>query len=313
MQNIKIDRPIFMIGMPRSGTTVIAEAISLHRDLGWFSNLQVHLPRSYWLALLSRITNVPVIGEYLLGKKNQGGGISSKIKEHLPHCDEAYPIWEQYLGEKFCRDYLINQTATVSEQKSIKSLIMNVLHWQGKKRFFSKLTGPPRMHYLKSIFEDAYFLHVVRDPRAVVSSLLQVTFWKNGGLDKPWWQNGLPDLYYQEWLEHKKSQVALAAVQWKWIIELTGQEKEFVAKERYIEVRYEDFVEDPHLVIENIFYRLGLQDSPATHQYIESMGKIYNMNHKYKSYLKSGDIEMIETITSTTARKAGYIFKVCEK
>ena len=29
--------PIILIGMGRSGTTVLAEAISIHKDLGWIS------------------------------------------------------------------------------------------------------------------------------------------------------------------------------------------------------------------------------------------------------------------------------------
>jgi len=34
---MKMNSPIFLIGMGRSGTTVLAEAISTHKDLGWIS------------------------------------------------------------------------------------------------------------------------------------------------------------------------------------------------------------------------------------------------------------------------------------
>ncbi len=34
---MSIQKPIILIGMPRSGTTVLAETISIHKDLGWIS------------------------------------------------------------------------------------------------------------------------------------------------------------------------------------------------------------------------------------------------------------------------------------
>ena len=40
-----LERPVFMVGMPRSGTTIIYEALALHEDLGWFSSFGVRQPR----------------------------------------------------------------------------------------------------------------------------------------------------------------------------------------------------------------------------------------------------------------------------
>ena len=34
----KLSKPIFLIGCPRSGTTVISESIYVHPELGWFSH-----------------------------------------------------------------------------------------------------------------------------------------------------------------------------------------------------------------------------------------------------------------------------------
>ena len=32
-----VDRPIFFVGMPRSGTTLVFEAVAAHEDLAWLS------------------------------------------------------------------------------------------------------------------------------------------------------------------------------------------------------------------------------------------------------------------------------------
>ncbi|NIA11795.1 MAG: hypothetical protein GWP10_19240 [Nitrospiraceae bacterium] len=201
-----IHKPIFMIGMGRSGTTCISEAISLHKDLGWFSIYIQHFPTLPWLALLDRITTVPKIGWYLRGKKRQEGGLGSLIRKYLPYPSETYSVWTRFCGEKFAFDYLIGQTASEEEKRLIVTYLKKVLRYQGKKRFFGKFTGPPRIQYLNSIFSDAYYIHIVRDPRAVVSSLLKAKFWREGGgLVRPWWRNGLPDEYIREWEDSGRS------------------------------------------------------------------------------------------------------------
>lgn len=306
----RIDNPIFMIGMPRSGTTIISEAISMHEDLGWFSNYLNYFPNFCFITLLNRITDTPCIGTYIRGHKKQGNTVGLFIKRLLPHCVEAYPVWSYYCGEKFCRDYLINQTASEDEKRKVTKLVNIVLMLQGKRRFFTKLTGPSKIHYLNSIFQNPYYIHIIRDPRAVISSLLKVSFWREkGGLEKPWWQNGFPDTYIQEWLDNDKSPVALAALQWKWVVELTWQEKALVENERYIEIRYEDFVTNPHESLRRIFKQVNLEDSRVAHKYLDSVGKVTDMNFKYKDSLSKVDITMIEKLTFDVAKKAGYDFK----
>ncbi len=308
MKNSDIDSPIFMIGMPRSGTTAISEAIALHKDLGWFSNLMSYFPDSYWISVISRIIDIPLIGRNLGGKKLQSKGIVSRIRGYLPHCTEAYPIWERCCGRKFREDYLAGQSAQQEEKDKTVALVKNILAFQGKRRFFAKLTGPPRIGYLTSIFPDACFVNVLRDPRAVVSSLMKVEFWRKRGLDRPWWQNGLPDAYVREWVESGRSPVALAAVQWKWIVELTWLEKEKIEKEKFMEIRYEDFLQRPHDMSRDILRRLALADSPETHRYLDTSGKMVDMNRKYRSFLGEDEIRLIEDITRVTAGRAGYDF-----
>lgn len=303
------DRPIFMIGMGRSGTTIISEAISLHEDLGWFSNYLNKLPGFPHITIFDRIVNIPKMGLYLRGKKKQGKGLGASIRRYLPRPEEPYPVLERYCGEKIRWDYLINHTASVDEKDRIIKLVRTVLKLQGKNRLFAKFTGPPRIHYLNSIFTNAYFVHVLRDPRAVVSSLLAVSFWKEGGgLEKPWWHNGLPKPYTQEWIESGRSPAALAAVQWKRVVELAWEEKEIITKERYIEIRYEDFVSEPHGVLRDVFRKLNLNDSPLAHRYLVSIGNVKNMNYKYKKNLTEKDIALVESLTRKIAKQAGYCF-----
>jgi len=307
MRPSKVLRPIFLIGMPRSGTSALAEAISLHEELGWFSNYLNRFSSLPWLAVLDRITNISSIGWHLRGQKKQNRSLKALIRRCLPYCSEANPVWFRHCGEKFLWEYLNKEKATAEELDNITSCITKVLQYQQKSRFFTKFTGPPRIHYLDSIFRDAYFIHVIRDPRAVVSSLFKATFWKEGGgLVRPWWRRGLTDNDIEQWEASDRSPVVLNAVQWRRVVELTWEEKESILSERYLEIRYEDFVEEPHEALSMVFEKVGLKDSNVSHRYVSSIGGLINMNYKYREHLRVEEIAMIEKITGQTAKRVGY-------
>ncbi len=300
--------PVFLIGMGRSGTTVLAEAISIHKDLAWISKYLEILPSFPQISIIHKLVDIPYVGVYLRGKKRQQKGLINFFRKFLPYCVENYSIWEKFCGRKFLFDYLAHQKATEKEKVIIRDYIQKILKYHGKKRFFAKFTGPPRICYLQSIFPDAYFIHVIRDPRAVVNSLLKVRFWcEKGGLERPWW-DGLPEVYLQEWERRDKSPVALAAIQWKRVVTLTWEEKQYVFPGHFIEVSYEDFVENPHEILTEIFNRVGLSNPPEPHKYISSIGKLKNMNYKYKQDLNENDIKIIEEITQEIATQVGYDF-----
>ena len=304
-----IKRPIFVIGMPRSGTTVIAEAMAVHEDLGWFSNYFGWVPSIPEVSILTRLISLPKIGPYLMGKKRQDLRISAFIRRFLPYCTEAYPIWRRYCSERFEWNYLLNQFASESEKHRIRSIISKVLLLQNKKRFFAKLTGPPRMNFLNSIFPDAFFVHVIRDPRANVSSLLRVPFWKEGGgFQNPWWQNGLSQDLIEEWKSSQRSSVALGAIQWKNIIKIAWQEKNRIGSNKYVEIHYEDFVKNPYGALKDIFAKVELPDSNRVLSFVNSIGAVKDMNYKFRLNLTQNDIRLIEKITLSIAKEAGYIF-----
>lgn len=303
----KINSPIFIIGAPRSGTTVIAEAISSHDDLSWFSNYLNMFPKYPEISLLNRVIDFPHIGWFFRGKKPQKNRKKVNIRSMLPYSVEAYRIWEYYISEKFLFDYLENVKAKENEAKAIHGLIYNVLKIHKKKRFITKYTGPPKIIYIDSIFPDAIFLNVVRDPRSVVSSLMKVKFWKNnGGYYTPWWKNGLKQEYIAEWKEYNRSPIALAAIQWKQIIEVTLNESKRIDQKRYLEIKYEDFIKNLDYELNEILKILKLNKSINIEKYINNIGKITDEGKKYKKYLKSHEIEIINKITENTAGKIGY-------
>lgn len=301
------DTPIFLIGMPRSGTTIMSEAISCHEKLGWFSNIQNRFPSFHYMSCFNRIVDYDRIGISLRSKKNKAKGIRKALLKPLPFLSEAHYIWRHYCGEKFVWEYLIDEKITENEKLKFLKFIDDILQIQKKERFFHKFTGPSRIAYLNSIFPDCYFVHVVRDPRAVISSIIDSTFWGNGkGEDEPWWKNGLPEKSLETWINYNKSPIALAAIQWSWIVELAWKEKQFINNKRYLEIYYEDFVSEPQQVLNKIFDYSNLNQSERPYKYINSLNLLRSMNQKYEQNFSKEEITIIKKICQDTAEKAGY-------
>ena len=307
MENIV--KPIFMIGMGRSGTTTISEALSAHEMVAWFPNYMNFLPALTFGCFFLRILDIPGLGFYLRGKKKQDKQWTSLLRRCLPHMVEAYPVWQRHCGEKLKFDYLLNQIASLEESRAISRTMRKILILQGKKRFFAKFTGPPRICYLNSIFPDAYFINIIRDPRAVIRSLLKVAFWKErGGLKKLWWKNGPKIDDFDIETSEDLMPLKLAALQWKTVLEVAWQESKLIDQKRYIEIRYEDYVGNPHNTLSGLMTKIELPQSTNVHRYLDSMGRPSNMNYKFKNDFSLNEIEVIKMITSSTAKKAGYLY-----
>lgn len=303
----RIKKPVFIIGFPRSGTTVLAEAIATHKAFGWLSNYYNLLPGFPEISILNRVIDLPSIGWKLRGKKKQNSNILATFRKLFPYSVEAYSVWGKYCGEKFLYDYLLNQTASINEKKDVERAILKVLKFHGKNRFLAKITGPPRITYLKSLFDDAIFIHVLRDPKAVVSSLLKVDFWKRQmGLKEPWWRNGLSEESLNEWVSSGKDPIVLAAIQWREIIKYAWDEKTKIHSNDYLEVKYEKFVENPCETLKYITKRMNLDYSKDMDRYIMTHGKVKNMNYKFKHNLQPSDLKKIMQVTGVIANQVGY-------
>jgi hypothetical protein len=304
---IKANKPVFVIGFPRSGTTVLSEAIAAHESFGWFSNYYNLMPNFPELSVINRMLDIPNIGWRLRGKKKQNNNFISAIRKLLPYSVEAYSVWESCCGEKFLYDYLLDHIADEYEKRKINNVILKVLKFQKKNRFIAKITGPPRIGYLKSIFPDAIFIHTIRDPKAVVSSLMKVDFWKDrDGMKRPWWHNGLSKGCIDEWENSGWDPIALSAIQWREIIKIAWAEKEKIGRDDYFEVKYENFVNNPQNTLKQIMKQLGLEYSVNIDRYVATHGKPKNMNYKFRQNLKPSESKTVMQVTGVVANKLGY-------
>jgi len=174
-------------------------------------------------------------------------------------------MWNFLTGPKtdFGRDFLLDKKADENRIHFIRNYFDKMVKYQNKVRLSFKLTGPARMSYLLSIFPDAVFVIVNRRIVPTISSFLKVDFWQDRGINKLWWIGAYTESE-KKWAEENRNKASsLTAFQIKKVKQITMSEcKKY--KPKYIEVKYEDFVKNPHSEVLRIlsFLNLELQNMP---------------------------------------------------
>ncbi len=295
-------QPIFFVGMGRSGTTIMFEALAQHPDLAWPSNYCEWMPR--YLIMNALVPLLDRIG--LRGHKKQ---YSHAIpgNRYLPQPDEAYEFWDYYSGENFSRSYLTDMKANPETVKQVRDAVARLTRWQGKSLFAAKLTGPGRISFLASIFPDARFIHIIRDGRSVVESLLRQRFWQEkDGLDKPFWE-GTPEHILQEWKASGRDGDVLTALQWRYVIQSIRTDAEKLSAKSYMEVRYEDFVREPIKTLKSIYHFTNLKIPEEVIQAHENNSRSFkNMNEKWRD-LGNERLDHITVAMQPVLQELGYV------
>ena len=292
--------PIIFIGMPRSGTTIVQEALSAHESLGWLSNYTAHFPRFPMITFVHRLFG------NLQGQRSQGQKLSP-LNRFYPRPAETYGIWEILLGRKFLFSFLQGVSPSEEEKRNVIRYINRILLAQNKDRFCTKFTGPPRMEFLSTIFPEACFVDMVRDPRAVIASLMvdKDDFWeRKGGISGPFWEGALSEDKLGVWEDSGRSPVVLAALQWVAVYEQTRQEREKTGA-KYIQVTYEAFTANPKKIMDQLCQYCDLAPSTKLDQYISSI-HYSSKNKKFSSLFSEQEITWIEEIAAEPMKDLGY-------
>jgi hypothetical protein len=206
--------------------------------------------------MLMRWLGLPVVGEVLR-------------QRFAP--SEAYPFWDlNYPGfSNPFRDLLADDVTPIAAARLRESLGRTIT--RTRNRFLAKITGWPRVRFLREIFQQAFFIEVTRDPCATASSLLEVPFW-DGWRGPPNWRRGpLPDDLDAIWRLERESFVALAAIEYVIVQREMMQCRAILRPEQFHEVSYSDLCADPGGVFKNVVEFCHL---PRSAQFEKSISRI---------------------------------------
>lgn len=288
-------QPVFLVGAPRSGTTICFDMLTTHSNIAVATNYDDVLSGTPVFGMVSAICSHRLF-KSALGKHGAEKGIE-RFTKLAPRKTEMYRFWNWAAGEQFLRGYLWDTIPDPETARAIRNRILRLPRMQSTSHFALKLTGPGRIGYLNALFPGAKFIHLTRAPEAQVASLLKTNFWRDGkGTSKIWWRHGIPD----EWLaflqraEATGSAVALAAAQWNSVVNSIRTEADTVlSPDRYYEIDYENFVMAPQDTVKRLWEFAGLETDDEVGRRIAGFAIRKDNNDKWKKSFAAQEIELL--------------------
>jgi hypothetical protein len=287
--DLVIKQPIFIVGSGRSGTTVFYNFLSTHPEVCWFSNYSDRFVNTNLIPLLHRILDLPFVGT--IAKT----GIISKRKLYIKPT-EAERIYHDYCGFK----HSIKTTEddlNVEMEKKFKDVIKRHLLLTGKRRFLNKQTAnTQRIRLINKMFSDAFFIHIIRDGRAVANSLLNVKWWNSTYI---WWLGEKTS----EWEKKGRQPIALCGLHWKRGVEEIIENKSLF-EDRYIEIKYEDLIIDVRGTMDKIISFCELSNSEYFLRMLPQT--LPNMNYKWEKSLNEAQKTILNNTLKPFLTLLGY-------
>jgi omega-hydroxy-beta-dihydromenaquinone-9 sulfotransferase len=253
----KVVRPIIIVGTGRCGSTVLHRVLARHPRLMWLSGFCDRYPtRPSWNRYAVTAVGNPLLGPLLRSRVQPG---------------ECYRFWNKYAYgfAEPCRD-LVRSDVTARVKKQVHA-VFGAMLTPTRDRLLLKITGWPRIGFLNEIFPDARFIHIMRDGRAVASSLLHVRFWK-GWQGPQGWRAGLLSAEDQStWESYDRSFVALAGLEWRIQMRAMEVARRALDPGQFLEIKYETFCAQPLETFRQIVEFADLPESSAFEQQVRSV------------------------------------------
>ncbi|HTU90618.1 MAG TPA: sulfotransferase [Gemmataceae bacterium] len=268
IRNTKIDPPLFILGIWRSGTTLLHNLLAQDDRFAYPNTYQVSFPQTF---LTTEKINARLMG-FFLPKKRPMDNVTFGFAE--PQEDEfalwplmggftmgwAFPrragFYNRYLS---LRDVSANE---LSEWKAAFTWFLQKLAFKYGKPLVLKSPGHTcRIKVLLELFPEARFVHIRRNPFDVFRSTVH---WLRSGT--PVWTLQRPD--YSDLHER-------IIRQYKEVYDTFFEERGLIPKGCFHEVSFEKLEADPIGQVRELYEVLALPDfktvQPTLQRYVESL------------------------------------------
>lgn len=273
MSKRKFNGPIFIVGMPRSGTKLLREILNNHSLIAISENESHCIP--YFYNKFNKIENFK-------DKKN-------------------FKLLYQYFSETFFFQRLTQKINFINEESWYDSItdftysgVIEAFYQSYTQKKNKKIWGDKTPSYLlhmpllKSLFPEAKFIHIIRDVRDYCLSI-----------HKAWNKN-----------------IFRAAQRWNDSIVKCRKNSKILDDTAYLEVKYENIIDDPEKNIISICKFLNIpyeSNMVSLSRVVENMGDAKNYigilkkNYgKWENEIKSNKIRKIEKICGSLLKELNY-------
>jgi len=280
---------VFVVGCPRSGTTLLQRMLDNHPHLA-VANDTHFIPRALHKAAPQRVAHATAGGtvpldaelvEALVGyRRFHRIGVSEEEAHRLATRSDHYAEWIRRIYDRFAE---VNH----------KSL--------GGEKTPDYVRHLPLLH---GLFPDAQLLHIVRDGRDVALSTLS---WAAPGKGPG------------RWSLWQRDPVGVSALWWRFQLESGRRGAQSIPQRRYSEVRYERLVAQPEDELRRISDFLKLPYDPSMAEFhrgrtTADAGKSAKGNwlpptrglRDWRTQMREEDLAVFEAISGEALESAGY-------
>ena len=172
-------QPIFIIGAPRTGSTILYQLITNTFDVLYIDNLVCKWRRNFFYGFKksqAKFGNRP----HDIYKSVHGA--TTKYGEHAP--SECGGFWYRWFPTD--RHFLDFNEIPVSDLEEIRKNITAVTNYHGKPIVFKNLNAGQRLRVLSKIFPQSKFIWIKRDPLETALSIIKVKRKLNIELNRFW-------------------------------------------------------------------------------------------------------------------------------
>lgn len=273
-----MNEPIFIVGAPRSGTTLLRLLLN--------NNSQISIPEETWY-----FTDLDKEKDKLLANDNWQYEISLKLFQHTRRHFPSLTFEEIHdFLKSTSRDNWPNIVATVN---------LIYLKQQNKKRWGDKTPGyVTELPLIKKLFPDAKIIHIIRDPRDVIPSIINF-----------------------EEVGPKNKEFKYIVNYYKTVVSKGRADGRFYFQNNYLEVNYESLLKDPDKFLITIceflnvpfekemldFYKTSHQSVPGWDWHQKTKSPIDQTNiGKWKKKMNPSDITYIQLACKKIIKDIGF-------
>ena len=291
---------VFLVGAPRSGTSLVYKTLCLHPDTSYISNWVRRAPSVPQLAVLNRAaTHLPDLRR----KVWFGGGDNAYVYgDRRPLWQRAFPMpveGEPLYARAGVAEGMNGSGKGRVDVERLRTSFAAVRRAGGGATFVNKrVANNRRIPLLLEAFPDARFVEIVRDGRAVALSLANVDWWPDSVV---WWAGKTP----REWEAGGGDPWTLCARTWVEELHATEAGLAQVPERQRLSISYEQLVRDPQATLAGVAVFAGLDPASTGRGWLAGV-KFPDRNEAWRTRLDSAALSTIEGVEGDDLRRLGY-------
>ena len=233
--------PVFIVGSPRSGTTLLHQIMAIGLKIGYINNF------------MARFWRAPAVAAHISRNRlrlRPSNHFYSKLgrTQGLEGVHEFGYFWNRFFrGETDHADDILDEDAAVLRRE-----VISMQRTLGMRKLFKNLTCGLRIRPLSKVFDEPVFIEVRRNPYSNAMAILKARRCYHGNENR-WWSLEPKNLNELKRLPVHE-QIASQIFPVRREIETTASE----CKVRHIVLHYEDFCLDPDRALEMLAKNLGV-------------------------------------------------------